>query len=93
MALKMALSDSDIGAAFPEAYIRIATGRTVKDRASMQVDYYADEAARIAEKTLVQQRFYDVEIAALDIQAGEHPHAPYYRHLKTLPEFAGAIDV
>lgn len=93
MALQIALTDSNVGAPFPAAYVRISSGRSFKSTVSITVDYYADEAARLAEKSLVQQKFFETEIANLDVQAGDHPHAPYYRWLKTLAEFAGAVDV
>jgi hypothetical protein len=93
MALQIALSDSPIGAAFPAAYARIPAGRSLKDTVHIQVDFYADEAAKIAEKQIVKQLFFTAPVSALDVQAGDHPHAPYYRYLKTLPDFEGALDV
>lgn len=93
MALQLAIAESNIGPGFPEAYVRISSGRSFKSEVSITVDYYANEAARLAEKATVQQVFYSADVSVLDVQAGDHPHAPYYRYLKALPEFAGAIDV
>ena len=93
MALQIALSESPLGASFPAAYAHIPAGRSSKEHVHIQVDYYADSAARAAEKRIIQQLFFTAPISALDVQAGDHPHAPYYRYLKTLPDFEGALDV
>lgn len=92
MALQLPLADSDVGAAFPAAYARIFFGRTFAEQVVITVYFYADEAARRADKAMVQQRDYTAPCSEL-VMEGNHPHVPFYNWLKTLPEFAGAVDV
>ena len=95
MALQLSIPspDSNIGAAFPAAYIRIIFGRTFAETIVITANFYADEAARRDEKDHFAQKHYECLQADLSVEAGDHLHAPFYRHLKTLPEFAGAVDV
>ena len=95
MALQLPLSatDSNIGAAFPGAYVRIIYGRTFAANVVITANFYADEQARRDDKREFDQRHYECLQSDLAVQAGDHLHAPFYRHLKTLAEFAGAVDV
>lgn len=94
MALQLSIgTDSNIGAAFPAAYIRIIFGRTFAENVVITANFYADEAARRDGKSEFQQKHYECLQSDLSVEAGDHLHAPFYRHLKTLPEFAGAVDV
>ena len=95
MALQLSISasDSKVGAAFPAAYARVIFGRTFAENVVITVNFYADEQARRDEKDHFDQRHYECLQSDLAVQAGDHLHAPLYRHLKTLPEFAGAVDV
>jgi hypothetical protein len=95
MALQLSLpaSDSNIGAEFPAAYARVIFGRTFAENVVITVNFYADEQARRDGKSEFQQKHYECLQADLSVEAGDHLHAPFYRHLKTLAEFAGAVDV
>lgn len=95
MALQLSISaaDSRVGAAFPAAYARIIFGRTFAENIVITVNLYADEQARRDEKAEFDQRHYECLQTDLSVEAGDHLHAPFYRHLKTLAEFAGAVDV
>jgi hypothetical protein len=97
MALQLALSESstDVGAAFPAAYARVIFGRTFSETCIVTVNFYADEQARREDKREIQQRHYEClqsDVSAL-VEKADHLHAPFYRYLKSLPEFAGAVDV
>lgn len=91
--LPISASDSKVGAAFPAAYARVIFGRTFAESVVITVNFYADEQARRDDKAEFDQKHYECGQAALSVEAGDHLHAPFYRHLKTLPEFAGAVDV
>jgi hypothetical protein len=94
MALQLSIgTESSIGAAFPAAYARVIFGRTFAENVVITVNLYADEAARRAEKGSFDQKHYECLQSDLTVEAGDHLHAPLYRHLKTLAEFAGAVDV
>lgn len=95
MALQLSIpsTDSSIGAAFPAAYVRIIFGRTFAETIVITANFYADEQARRDGKAEFQQKHYECLQSDLSVEAGDHLHAPFYRHLKTLPEFAGAVDV
>ena len=94
MALQLSIgTDSNIGAAFPAAYARVIFGRTFSENIVITVNFYADEQARRDEKDHFAQKHYECLQSDLSVEAGDHLHAPFYRHLKTLAEFAGAVDV
>lgn len=95
MALQLSISatDSKVGAAFPTAYARVIFGRTFAETIVITVNFYADEQARRDDKAEFDQRHYECSQSGLTVEAGDHLHAPFYRYLKTLPEFAGATDV
>jgi len=94
MALQLSIgTDSSIGAAFPAAYARVIYGRTFAATCVITVNFYADEQARRDDKASFDQKHYDCLQSDLSVEAGDHLHAPFYRHLKTLAEFAGAVDV
>ncbi len=96
MALQIALNDSNIGSVtFPAAYVRIIYGRTFSSQVIITANFYVDEQARRDGKDHFAQNHY--EVSAEDVKPlvsdGDHPHAPFYRYLKTLPEFAGCTDI
>ena len=93
MALQGALSAelSAVGAAFPAAYARILHARAEKDITWIYVNTYADEAARQEEKLPVKQWEYQAPTNAVPLVAPALTAA--YDWLKTLPEFAGWVDV
>jgi hypothetical protein len=89
MALQMALGDSAVGFNFPEAYARVSIFRGDKNTLLFNVNWYADAAARAADKQTILEKEYQTETPAL---SGDLVPA-LYEYLKTLPEFAGALDV
>jgi hypothetical protein len=97
MALQQPLlaADTLVGEAFPESYVKVEFVRTPAPDNLVWVNWYANGTARADYKQPVKTR--EFAISATDIQpfvqAGDHIHAPFYRWLKTLPEFANAIDV
>jgi hypothetical protein len=97
MALQLSVSaaDSKVGAAFPKAYAKVIFGRTFATNIVVTVNFYADEQARRDEKAEFDQKHYELsqEDITLLVQTGDHLHAPFYRYLKMLAEFAGAVDV
>ena len=94
MAIQLSIgTESSIGAAFPAAYARVIFGRTFAENIVITVNLYADEQARRDDKGSFDQKHYECLQSDLSVEAGDHLHAPFYRYLKTLPEFAGAVDV
>jgi hypothetical protein len=95
MALQLPISSSDskVGAEFPAAYARVIFGRTFAENVVITVNLYADEQARRDDKAEFDQKHYEALQSELSVEAGDHLHAPFYRFLKSLPEFAGAVDV
>ena len=95
MALQLSIgTDSPIGAAFPSAYARVIFGRTFAENCVITVNFYADEQARRDDKQQFDQRHYEClqsDISEI-VEKGDHLHAPFYRWLKTQPDFANAID-
>jgi hypothetical protein len=89
MALQLDLKVSDVGYEFPECYARIVFARTMKDQTLIWVNFYANYAARVAEDMPVKQKEYPCVTA--ELQGDIFP--AMYAYLKTLPDFAGAIDV
>ena len=96
MALQLSLNDANIGTvSFPSAYVRIIYGRTFATQVIITANFYVDEQARRDEKDHFAQTHYEAPIDDVKplVSDGDHPHAPFYRYLKTLPEFADAVDV
>ena len=96
MALQLPHTDPNIGTVpFPSAYVRIIYGRTFATQVIVTANFYVDEQARRDEKDHFAQKHYEASIDDVKplVSDGDHPHAPFYRWLKTLPEFAGAVDV
>lgn len=89
MALQMTLQESDVGYSFAEAYAKVGVFRGDKDITLFVVSWYANAAARLAGKKEVLQKEYSATTSEL---TGDFVPA-LYTYLKTLPEFAGALDV
>lgn len=89
MALQVAISDSIVGVPFTEAYANIQFARMTKVDALIFVNWYANEAARWANKAPVLQKEYHAPMSALT----SAPYAAMYEWLKTHPDFASAVDV
>lgn len=89
MALQINLSESNVGPAFSEAYARVNFFRGTKDDLLVLVYFYADAAARLANKDPVSRKEYQLVTEDLD---GKFMSV-IYTALKQLPDFDGAIDV
>ena len=92
MALQISLlaKDTLVGEAFPESYVKVEFVRAFKADSLIWVNFYANGTARADMKHPVKQTEYTVLTASL---VGANIIAASYEHLKTLPEFAGAVDV
>jgi hypothetical protein len=92
MALQISLlaADTLVGEAFPESYCKVEFVRAFKSESLLWVNWYANGTARADMKHPVKQREYTAETAHL---VGSNIIAASYEWLKTLPEFAGAVDV
>jgi hypothetical protein len=89
MALQLSLSNSAVGYLFPESYARIVFARTLKDQTFIFVNFYADQAARVADKMPVLQKEYTATTE--DLVGDIFP--AMYNWLKGQPDFAGCVDV
>ena len=92
MALQISLlaKDTLVGEAFPESYVKVEFVRAFKADSLIWVNFYANGTARADMKHPVKQTEYTAPTASL---VGANIIAASYEHLKTLPEFAGAVDV
>jgi hypothetical protein len=68
---------------FPAAYIKVRSVNMSKELAQANVDFYSELNGKI-----VNMKQYEF-VASLD---GNNPIKQAYEHLKTLPEFANAVD-
>jgi hypothetical protein len=89
MALQVAISDSIVGVPFAEAYANIQFARMTKSDAMIFVNWYANAAARWANKAPVLQKEYHAPMSALT----SAPYETMYEWLKLHPDFVGAQDV
>lgn len=78
--------DSQYGINLPTAYAKISTYRGDKTTLNFEVLIWADAAARDNGKQRMEQRLYSIPYTQQII-------ADLYTYLKTLPEYAGALDV
>ena len=96
MALQIALDDtqSEIGAAVPAAYVRIVlyTHDVKNDLIQVALDFHYNQAARNAGRRPIKGAGYQTTENAVNVFTGGM-QARIYSWLKTLPEFAGAVDV
>jgi hypothetical protein len=92
MALQQPLlaADTLVGENFPESYVKVEFVRAWKADSFIWVNFYANGTARADLKQPVKQQEFTVSTASL---VGANIIAASYEYLKTLPEFAGAIDV
>lgn len=93
MALVFALTETNVGVAAPQAYAKIVAFRSnyLQGNSEVAVDIFFDAAARTAGKSPVDGGVYVVPADA-GIPA-DPTRADLYAWLKTLPKFAGAVDV
>jgi hypothetical protein len=89
MAFKMALTNGNCGGTFTEAYAKIEPVISVGKVTRIGVNWYADEQARTDLKQPVHANTFEVPDA--DLKGDFYP--AMYAYLRTLPEFAGAVDV
>lgn len=88
MALKLNLAQTPIGIALPEAYARISNYDGSKSELLVRVAVYATADARGADARPIESRQHSLDPATLS-----GPLMPaLYDALKTLPEYAGAMD-
>jgi hypothetical protein len=75
---------------YPEAYARVTLVRTLWPETHVFVSYYADAQARLDGADPVFEQNYPFDAASI---TNGNPYEAAYTALKTLPEFAGAVDV
>lgn len=100
MALKTLLDLTDIGATFPEAYIRVIGAPVCPDTSDITCLAYVDQAARQTGKSPLRQFVISAPQEVLEEyfaeallkQEGISPRKQAYELLKTLPEFVEATD-
>lgn len=92
MALQISLlaADTLVGFDYPASYVKVEFVRAWKADSLIWVNYYANGTARADLKQPVKQKEYTV---ATSVLVGANIIASAYVYLKTLPEFADAIDV
>lgn len=92
MALQQSIlaADTLVGFDYPASYVKVEFVRAWKTDSLVWVNWYADAQARADLKQPVKQKEFTV---ATSVLVGANIIAASYEYLKTLPEFAGAIDV
>jgi hypothetical protein len=101
MALQLNLTadKTAVGLAAPEAYARIVhlAFDTKTGQVTLAVDVHADAASRAASKSPVTGGIYrgitGVDMPNIDEALASGVRSSLYTWLKTLPDFAGAVDV
>lgn len=93
MALQQPLlaADTLVGENFPESYFKVEFVRAFKSDSLIWGNWYANAQARADMKQPVKQQEFTVETGLL--VDGGNIIASSYLYLKTLPEFANAIDI
>lgn len=84
-------ADTLVGENFPESYVKVEFVRAWKADSLIFVNWYANGQARADLKQPVKQKEFTVATNAL--VDGGNIIASAYVYLKSLPEFADAIDV
>jgi hypothetical protein len=81
-----------VGVAAPEAYVRIVyyTVDIKNDSLFFAIEYHYNQQARNQNRNPIKGATYTVPDSIL---TGGGKLAAMYTYLKTLPEFAGAVDV
>lgn len=85
MAFKIQTS-TPFGITLPEAYVKVSSFAGNKDCFTIQLDYFATQAARDAGTPVVKSESYQFNTTE------PQNVASLYTYLKTLPEFATAVD-
>jgi hypothetical protein len=89
MALKLSITDSDIGVAFPDAYARIVAVQANKHQASYTVEVHASQVARESRKQAIRT---DTFTAQMDEVSGDI-YPALYTHLKQQEFYSTGVDV
>jgi hypothetical protein len=79
--------------AFPTCYARAVEVRSDYLTSYITVWYYADAAARAANAVTVLVETITLPTADLPVVSPPNPIVSAYEYMKTLPQFAGWIDV
>lgn len=87
MALLLSLADSPLGVGFPAAYARVTRVMADKVVARVMVDVHASAEARHAGAQPVETRMHELPLPS---DAPLYPAV--YDAIKTMPEYAGAVD-
>lgn len=87
MALQFNSIDADTGLHLTDAYARVVSFNGDKDVVRFTLGVYVNQTARESDKQVVDM--VNFEIPYVDGMS----MSSLYTYLKTLPEFAGAIDV
>jgi hypothetical protein len=87
MALKLAIS-TQFGIDLPDAYAKISSFAGNKDCFTLNVDFYATEAARDAGTPVIKSQAYQWNSTTANTLVGT-----MYDWLKTQDEFTTAVDV
>ena len=90
MALSISLIETNIGIPLADTYARITLLRCDKEQCLLQVSHYANADARHTNAQPVYDR--TVFAPTSELQPGDKPLAIGYAWLKTLPEYADAVD-
>jgi ABC-type sugar transport system substrate-binding protein len=90
MAFKLNISESDVGAAFTDAYARVGFIKGDTRNFFTQVLYYASEEARKANAQPVLSKSYQIPFA--EFASADNPIAAGYNWLKTQDEYKTATD-
>ena len=89
MALQVSIESEQLGYVFPEAYAKISQIAAYNNNSYITVVFYANAEARAEMRMQVTSKQLITETPALH---GEI-YKLAYEFLKTLPEFAGSIDL
>jgi len=90
MAFKLDIAESDVGAAFTDAYARVGFMKGDTGNFYTQVMYYASEDARKANAQPVLSKSYSIPFA--ELASADNPIAAGYNWLKTQDEYKTATD-
>ncbi len=87
MALQLQYNSEEIGFNFQNAYAKVINFSGNNEVVYFQVDFFADAQARLNNKRSVGT--FDTKLPYTDGMTITN----LYNHLKSLPEFAGSVDV
>lgn len=88
MAIRLPYTVDRTGLTLPDAYVRITGYHGDKQAVLYSAEIYTNKAARQAGKEPLANRQYRAKLS--DLSGAWFPSL--YANIKTLPEFAGAVD-